>query len=98
MNFAIHVRNLIKGLRFKSFLLYKVKDYMTERVLLKVYKAHMLPVIDYADVLYASSNVDILEELQRVQNKSLKICLKKHILTPTVFGPCRGKPTHVRGT
>ena len=56
---------------------------MIEEARLRVYKSHVLPVIDYCDVLYCKAPTTILEELQRVQNKCLKTCLSKHILTPT---------------
>ena len=48
--------------------------------LLKVYKS---PVLDYCDILYMKGNSDLLEELQRVQNKCLKTCYGDHILTAT---------------
>ena len=42
-----------------------------------------LPIIDYADILYINSKASLLKELQRVQNKCLKTCLKLHLLIPS---------------
>ena len=56
---------------------------MPSKALSRVYKTHVLPVIDYCDILYTNSNIAALEELQRLQNKCLKTCLIKHILTST---------------
>ena len=83
LNFNSHVRNLTKGVRFKNMLLYRAKKRMTVEALLKVYKSHVLSVIDYADVLYANASSTILDNLQVQQNRGLKTCLGKHLLTPT---------------
>ena len=83
LNFVIHTRNLIKNVRYKSLLLYRIRPFMTKEALLRIYKSHVTPVIDYCDVIYASTSSGILDELQRLQNKCLKTCLFKHILTPT---------------
>ena len=63
--------------------MYRVSKMMPSKALIRVYKTHVLPVIDYCDILYTNSNATALEELQRLQNKCLKTCLFKHILTPT---------------
>ena len=65
-------------MRLKSILLYRAKEVMNEASLLKVYISHALPVIDYCDILYNGGTVDLLEELQRVQNKCLKTCFGVH--------------------
>ena len=72
---------MIKNTRYKS--LHKVKKRMTKNARLRMYKSHVTPVIDYADILYDNANIDILNELQRIQNKCLKTCLDMHIPTVT---------------
>ena len=62
--------------------MYKSKDSI-ERVSAESLQSHALPVIDYCDVLYDGGNVELLEELQKVLNKCLKITFHAHILTPT---------------
>ena len=89
LNFSIHIRNMIKNLRFKSILLYRVRGYMSSEVLLKVYKSHVIPVIDYCDILYAGAGVGILDELQRVQNKCLEnLLIKAHLDSNRVSTRC----------
>ena len=85
LSFENHVRTLINNTRFKSLLLFKLKDCMGSQPLLRIYTSHVLSAIDYCDILYVGARVDTLEELQRLQNKCLKTCLSKHILTPTEF-------------
>ena len=83
LKFNKYVKSVTNSVRFKSTLMYRVSKMMTSPALVRVYKSHVLPVIDYCDILYMNSNVTNLEELQRLQNKCLKTCLFKHILTPT---------------
>ena len=83
LNFALHVKELLKNIWFKSLLLYHLQKMMSSKVLLHVYKSYVLPVIDYADVIYMNTHVDLLEALQRAQSKCLKTCLSLNILTAT---------------
>ena len=60
LNFSMHVRNLIKGLRFKGLLLYEVKDCIPSDSLSRVYIAHVLPVFyqpAYCLTLYCGEQV-----------------------------------------
>ena len=83
LNFCQHTRLLIKSVNFKALLMYMVRDYMSELILRKVYVSYLLPIIDYADIMYTNTNADLLAELQRCQNRCLKTCYKLHMLTPT---------------
>ena len=83
LNFNLHVKSLLKSIRFKNMLLYRARKKMTSEALLKVYVSHALSVIDYADILYTNAGKTELDSLQRQQNRALKTCLGKHILTPT---------------
>ena len=91
LNFSLHIKNLIKNMRFKSILLYRAREVMNVPSLLKIYKSHALPVIDYCDILYGGGKVELLDELQRVQNKCLKTCYGDHILTPTELVHAKAK-------
>ena len=67
---------------------------MGSHPLLRIYISHVLSAIDYCDILYVGAKVDTLEELQRLQNKCLKTCLSKHMLTPTdIVHSLAGLPT-----
>ena len=83
LKFSQHVKSVINSVRFKSNLLYRTCKMMPSEALIRVYKSHVLPGIDYCDILYVNSSITLLEELQRLQNKCLKTCLFKHLLTPT---------------
>ena len=83
LNFNLHVKELKKKLAFKSYLLANLKHFVPTGIMLKIYKTYTLPLFDYADILYHGANDDILERLQRVQNRCLKYCLKLPVLTST---------------
>lgn len=51
--------------------------------MLRIYCPHVLPIMDYCDILYVGAKVEVLEILQRLQNKCLKTCMGMHILTAT---------------
>ena len=50
---------------------------------IKIYKGMILPYFDYGDVVYMGGRKDMLEKLQRLQNRALKICLRVEHRHPT---------------
>ena len=83
LNFSLHVKSLIKDIKFKALMLYYLSKMLSHKLLLRVYVSYVLPLIDYADILYGAANADLLKLLQRKQNKCIKTCLGLNILTPT---------------
>jgi len=58
----------------KIWLLAKLKKYISDRMAVLIYKTMVLPYFDYADVVYHAAPKPMLQKLQRMQNKGLKIC------------------------
>ena len=71
-------------LAYRSYQLYQLAKVADKTTLLRVYKAYLLPIIDYGDVLYANSNADRLKKLQSIQNRCLKTCLRLNLRTSTL--------------
>ena len=65
---------MVRTVLHKVTLLCKVKWYLLDETSLQIYKSMILSYIDYADVVFANSNVTDIEKLQRLQNRCLKIC------------------------
>ena len=84
LSFKPHVKGLIKTVQYKGYLLKHAKDCLPKNARLSVYKAYIVPIIDYGDILYNGVVVDLLQKLQRLQNRCLKICNGAHRLTPTI--------------
>ena len=74
LNYNHHIASVVRTVLHKVTLLSKVKRYLRDESALQIYKSMILPYIDYADVVFANSNVTDIEKLQRLQNRCLKIC------------------------
>ena len=75
LTFSKHIANLIKVLNHKVYLLNKVRPNLNRKASITIYKSMILPHIDYGDLFYSASNQNLLDKIQRVQNRCLKICL-----------------------
>ena len=51
-NFRMHIDALLKTLRYKLYILSKLRCYMTMQASLSIYKTTILPYIDYGDNFY----------------------------------------------
>ena len=51
----------------------KVRNCLNEKTSSILYKSLVLPHIDYGDVIYLTSNKDLLDKLQKVQNRACRI-------------------------
>ena len=57
----------------KIDLLSKICKYITQYTAIIIYKTMVLPYFDYGDLIYAAANMCLLDKLQRLQNKALRI-------------------------
>ena len=76
LTFNKHLNNIIKITAHKINLLAKVRQYLTETASLRIYKTMILPYFDYGDILYDSSSKKLLDKLDGLQHRAVKICLK----------------------
>ena len=74
LNYNHHLNSVIGKVLHKMTLLAKMKRYLKKSVALQIYKSMILPYIDYGDIIYNKANSGILDKLQRLQNKCLRIC------------------------
>ena len=58
----------------KVSLLGKVKRYLNDDAALQIYRSMILPYLYYADAVFDKACSKDLDKLQRLQNRSLKIC------------------------
>ena len=83
LTYDSHIMNLNKNIRHKVFLLRTVRPFLTKYAALQVYRAMILPIVEYGNILYDSANQKLTSKLQVAQNSGLKAvyCLPR--LTPT---------------
>ena len=75
LNYTNHISATIRTVQHKLAILGKVKRYLHNDVALKIYKTMLLPYLDYADVIFSKAKSTELDKLQRLQNRSLRLCL-----------------------
>ena len=79
LSFHNHLKNTIKLVAHKLFLLHKNRFYITESASIKIYKSMILPYLDYGDIFFMNANAEQLRKLQTLQNRALRcfeICIK----------------------
>ena len=78
LTFNKHVQQCINSVSHKLFLLSKIRSYISEHMAITIYKTLIVPYLDYGDVLFINASRELLNKLQRLQNKCLRICLRTH--------------------
>ena len=91
LNHISHISGFISTMIHKKAMLPKIMKYLDTDTALSVYKAMILPYFD-CDVIYQGSGKELVEKLQRLQNKCLKTCLglSKTDDTQEVHRPAKG--------
>ena len=84
LNFRPHAQNIYKLASHKIYVLLKIRPYITEKVALRIYKTKILPYIDYGDIFYMSTTNEVLDKLDKLQYRALRICLGTTYRTPRV--------------
>ena len=84
LNFRLHAQNIYKLASHKIYVLLKIRPYITEKVALRIYKTKILPYIDYGDIFYMSTTNEVLDKLDKLQYRALRICLGTTYRTPLV--------------
>ena len=59
----------------------KIRNYMSENTAIMIYKAMILPIFDYNDIIYNLLTQQQQTKLQRVQNRALRIVFRGKILS-----------------
>ena len=81
LNFNIHTQNIYKLSSHKVYMLSRIHPYITKDAALKIYKSKICPYMDYGDILYTRTFAPILDKLQKLQFRAIRICL--NVLTRT---------------
>ena len=75
LSYSQHISGVIRTVHHKMTILGKLKKYLNNDVALGIYKAMLLPYLDYADVIFCKAGASELVKLQKLQNRCLRICL-----------------------
>ena len=69
LNFKSHIDTLLKILRYKLYILSKIRRYLTIQASIAVYKTTVLPYIDYGDIFYQAGPKDPLKKYKTSKPK-----------------------------
>ena len=78
LNYKLHIETLLKTLRYKLYILSKLRFHLTIQASIAIYKTTILPYIDYGDIFYQAGPKNYLKKVQDKQTKALKICYGLH--------------------
>ena len=65
-------------------MLSKVRRYINTETSIKLYKSMIMPIMDYDDIVYSGASENLLDKLQKIQNRALRICLNVHYYLPVI--------------
>ena len=77
LTFDAHVKSVISKVSAKVFQLKKLRQYLTPKSALLIYKNMILPIIEYGDIYLYSASQENRKKLQTLQNKALRCALQK---------------------
>lgn len=76
LSFKVHINTIIKNVAGKISNLNRIKRCLTQKAMIDVYKAMIVPLFDVGDVFYDSTNQASLNKLQVLQNRAVRIIMK----------------------
>ena len=79
LSFDKQVKLLKRNICNKLFRFAKLRKWLTREYSVLIYKCTIRPILEYCSFITTSCNEDGLNQLQRLQNRALRICLKCNI-------------------
>ena len=87
--------NQIMAMKLNTFR--KIRKCMSENTAIKIYKATILPIFDYNDIIYELLNGQQLAKIQRIQNKALRtVFLNKNMTVLEMHDRAKVEPLEDR--
>ena len=83
LNYNKHLETCLKLISHKAYLLSKM--YIDEKTAITIYKTMNLPILEYGDVIYYGANQKLINYLQTLQNRILRICVQRNQYTSTLL-------------
>lgn len=77
LNFSCHVKYCVKQANHKLYLLRRIRNYMSSKTSLMIYKAMVLPYLEYGSSFMLSCTQAEKRKFQCLQNRGLKVALNK---------------------
>ena len=75
--FELHANECCRHVVHKNYVLSKIRRYISTTQALNIYKSMILPYFSYGDVFMHNLSARTYDRMQKLQNKSLRICLQR---------------------
>lgn len=80
-----NINKTISAVSHKTSQLYKIRKSISPRTALQLYKTMLLPIIDFGDLFYHIKNTKLINKLQILQNRRIRIISNLPKLTNTTI-------------
>lgn len=74
-----HVDHIVKQVNYKLFRLAKMRSCLDQQAAIMIYTGVIRPTLEYCGFVTAGAGKKQVERLQKLQNKALRICLKRKV-------------------
>ena len=76
MAFDSHVKKVNKEISYRLNMFFRLRPCLNEKLATKIYKVMILPVVDYGDTFYLSGYQNVLNRINLLQNRAIRIIAK----------------------
>lgn len=83
LNFKGHINGVISNVAYKIKLLYNLRNKLTLKAALDVYRTMIVPLLDVGVLFYRYSSKKVVNKLQVLQNRALRVIYKLPARTNT---------------
>ena len=73
-----NISKVTKQVSYKIFRLQKLRRQLTENLSRRIYKQTILPILDYCSFVHNSSNKNMQQKLDSLQNRALRVIVLEH--------------------
>lgn len=83
LSFSSHLTTMLKTVSNRITQLKRIRNSITHKIALQLYKSMILPIIDYADIFCHNKNSVLLKKFQTLQNRCIRIISRLPRLSST---------------
>ena len=78
LTFNLQIQETIKRVSHKLYILSKIRQFLTIKTAVLIYKSMILPYFDYGDIIYMFASKTELDKLERLQERCINICTRTY--------------------
>ena len=78
LTFKLQIQQTINKVSHKLYIISKIRQFLTVKSAILIYKTMILPYFDYGDIIYMFSNKSELNKLERLQERCINICTRTY--------------------